>query len=139
MLLWWYWFVAEHPIAERPVIALVGAVPMYRDIHPNDSGSDVAALKTSLNRLGFDAGNGSIFDERAERAVSAWFTSIGYEPFGATAEQLDRLKLATDTVRKSTDQVRVAREALLTGCCSTPWLYGPFTNCTLNNCNYSKS
>jgi hypothetical protein len=102
-------------VSGRPVVGLVGAVPMYRDIRPNDSGDDVLALKASLNRLGFAAGSGPVFDEVAERAVSGWMRSIGYEPFGATPAQLDRLKLATDAVRKSTDQVRSAREALVLG------------------------
>jgi hypothetical protein len=102
-------------VSGRPVVGLVGAVPMYRDIRPNDSGDDVLALKASLNRLGFAAGSGPVFDEVAERAVSVWMRSIGYEPFGATPAQLDRLKLATDAVRKSTDQVRTAREALTLG------------------------
>jgi hypothetical protein len=102
-------------VSGRPVVGLVGDVPMYRDIRPNDSGDDVLALKASLNRLGFGAGNGPVFDEVAERAVSGWMRSIGYEPFGATPAQLDRLKLAADAVRKSTDQVRSAREALYLG------------------------
>ena len=102
-------------VSGRPVVGLVGAVPMYRDIRPNDSGDDVLALKTSLNRLGFAAGSGPVFDEVAERAVSGWMRSIGYEPFGATPAQLDRLKLASDAVRKSADQVRSAREALSLG------------------------
>jgi hypothetical protein len=102
-------------VSGRPVVGLVGAVPMYRDIRPNDSGDDVLALKASLNRLGFAAGSGPVFDEVAERAVSVWMRSIGYEPFGATPAQLDRLKLATDAVRKSADQVRSAREALVLG------------------------
>jgi multidrug efflux pump subunit AcrA (membrane-fusion protein) len=102
-------------VSGRPVVGLVGSVPMYRDIRPNDSGDDVLALKASLNRLGFAAGSGPVFDEVAERAVSVWMRSIGYEPFGATPAQLDRLKLATDAVRKSTDQVRAAREALVLG------------------------
>jgi hypothetical protein len=102
-------------VSGRPVVGLVGAVPMYRDIRPNDSGDDVLALKASLNRLGFAAGSGPVFDEVAERAVSGWMRSIGYEPFGATPAQLDRLKLATDAVRKSADQVRSAREALVLG------------------------
>jgi hypothetical protein len=88
---------------------------MYRDIRPNDSGDDVLALKASLNRLGFAAGSGPVFDEVAERAVSVWMRSIGYEPFSATPVQLDRLKLASDAVSKSTDQVRSAREALSLG------------------------
>ena len=90
-------------VSGRPVVGLVGAVPMYRDIRPNDSGDDVLALKASLNRLGFAAGSSPVFDEVAERAVSGWMKSIGYEPFGATPAQLDRLKLANDAVRKSTD------------------------------------
>lgn len=102
-------------VSGRPVVGFVGAVPMYRDIRPNDSGDDVLALKASLNRLGFAAGSGPVFDEVAERAVSVWMRSIGYEPFGATPAQLDRLKLATDAVRKSADQVRSAREALSLG------------------------
>ncbi len=102
-------------VSGRPVVGLVGAVPMYRDIRPSDSGDDVLALKASLNRLGFAAGSGPVFDEVAERAVSVWMRSIGYEPFGATPAQLDRLKLASDAVRKSADQVRSAREALVLG------------------------
>jgi hypothetical protein len=102
-------------VSGRPVVGLVGDVPMYRDIRPNDSGDDVVALKASLNRLGFGAGSGPVFDEAAEQAVSAWMRSIGYEPFGATPAQLDRLKLASDAVRKSTNQVRAARESLSLG------------------------
>ncbi len=102
-------------VSGRPVVGLVGAVPMYRDIRPNDSGADVLALKASLDRLGFAAGSGPVFDEVAERAVSVWMRAIGYEPFGATPVQLDRLKSASDAVRKSTDQVRAAREALSLG------------------------
>ncbi len=102
-------------VSGRPVIGLVGGVPMYRDIRPNDSGTDVTALKTALNRLGFAAGTGPVFDEAAERAVSVWMRAVGYEPFGASPTQLDRLKTATDAVRKSADQTRSAREALTTG------------------------
>ena len=105
-------------VSGRPVIGLVGSVPMYRDIRPNDSGDDVVALKAALNRLGYAAGSGPVFDDIAERAVTAWMRAAGYEPFGATPAQLDRLKAANDAVRKATDQLRVAREALVTGTAS---------------------
>ena len=99
-------------VGGRPVLVLAGPVPMYRDIRPGDSGADVAELKAALVRLGFAAGTGAVFDESAERAVTGWMRSVGYEPFGPTPTELDRLRTATDAAHKADEAILSARDAL---------------------------
>ncbi len=102
-------------IGGRPVLVLQGKVPMYRDIRPGDQGDDVTALKLALGRLGFVSGSGAVYDAGAQRAVSAWLRSVGYEPFGPTEAQQDRLRTAADGVRKANEQVLAAKDALVKG------------------------
>jgi peptidoglycan hydrolase-like protein with peptidoglycan-binding domain len=77
----------------RPVFILVGEIPAYRDLVPGISGDDVHQLENALDRLGFDPGfvDGT-YDERTSAAVADWYTSAGWEPFGATAEQLATIR-----------------------------------------------
>lgn len=89
----------------RPVFALIGANPMYRDLGPGVSGEDVRQLEESLARLGFDPGaiDGS-YDEATGAAVSAFYTAAGWEPFGATNEQLAAIRsLERDVVSAKND------------------------------------
>jgi multidrug efflux pump subunit AcrA (membrane-fusion protein) len=102
-------------IGGRPVVVLEGETPMYRDIRPGDSGADVASLKVALGRLGFAAGDGDVFDGVAEEAVGRWLRSVGYEPFGPTDAQADRLKAAADAVRKAGEQVAAAQLSVSKG------------------------
>ena len=76
----------------RPVFALVGKVPAYRDLAPGISGDDVRQLEAGLKRLGFDPGplDGS-YDQQTSAAVAKWYKAKGWEPFGPTREQLATL------------------------------------------------
>ncbi len=102
-------------IGGRPVLVLEGEKPMYRDIRPGDRGEDVTALKASLRRLGYESSGGDAFDRSAERAVSEWMRASGYEPFGPTDAQSDRLKQAADAVREAREQVATAQLAVSKG------------------------
>ena len=76
----------------RPMFALGGKVPAYRDLVPGISGDDVRQLEQGLKRLGFDPGpiDGS-YDQQTSAAVAKWYKSKGWEPFGPTREQLASL------------------------------------------------
>ena len=72
----------------RPVFALQGENPAYRDLVPGTSGQDVRQLEQALARLGFDPGPvDGRYDERTGTAVAKWYTSAGWEPFGPTSAQ----------------------------------------------------
>ena len=76
----------------RPVFALAGKVPAYRDLVPGTSGDDVRQLKQGLKRLGFNPGPiDGIYDQQTSAAVAKWYKSKGWEPFGPTREQLASL------------------------------------------------
>ena len=77
----------------RPVFVLQGELPAYRDLVPGISGDDVLQLARGLERLGFDPGAiGGTYDARTSAAVSDWYNSSGWEPFGPTAGQLAKIR-----------------------------------------------
>jgi putative peptidoglycan binding protein len=79
----------------RPVFVLPGAVPMHRDLGPGDRGPDVLQLERALGGVGFSPGAvDGRYDAGTEGAVSAFYLSRGWDPFGATNAQLDQLRTA---------------------------------------------
>src|SRR3954465_7951224 len=78
----------------RPVMALQGHMPAYRDMIPGTSGADILQLEQALKRLGFDPGDiDGKYDEKTSAAVAAWYKAKGYESFGPTPEQLAKVRL----------------------------------------------
>ncbi len=72
----------------RPVLALQGKAPAYRDFTPGTSGDDVRQLEQALQRLGFDPGEvDGVYDNKTGAGVAAWYRAKGFEPFGPTPEQ----------------------------------------------------
>ena len=69
-------------VAGRPVFALGGAVPMYRDLYPGVQGGDVEQLQAALARLGFGAWGDrpGVFGAGTARAVSRFYRRHGYQP-----------------------------------------------------------
>ncbi|MFJ5137905.1 peptidoglycan-binding protein [Streptomyces sp. NPDC088707] len=69
-------------ISGRPVIALQGTVPLYRDLKPGAQGSDVGRLQDALHRLGHSTSpdNRGRFGEGTKSAVTALYDALGYEP-----------------------------------------------------------
>lgn len=79
---------AGDPVVEvsgRPVIALPGRFPLYRDLHPGDTGVDVRQLQEALSDAGYDVGVDGTFGPRTTRAVQALYRHAGYPVATQTA------------------------------------------------------
>jgi peptidoglycan hydrolase-like protein with peptidoglycan-binding domain len=77
----------------RPVFILQGEIPPYRDLTPGTSGDDISQLEAALKRLGFDPGPvDGTYDEQTSAAVADWYASAGFEPFGATADEVANIR-----------------------------------------------
>lgn len=60
---------------EQPVIAMIGTIPMYRDLISGDTGADVEQLEANLAKLGYDG-----FDVDDE---FTWYTSVAVREWQA--------------------------------------------------------
>nr|WP_296067588.1 efflux RND transporter periplasmic adaptor subunit [uncultured Actinoplanes sp.] len=68
-------------ISGRPVIALSGIVPPYRDIHAGMKGSDVEQLQSAMRELGYAiTDRPGIFGASTERAVRRMYVARDYDP-----------------------------------------------------------
>jgi peptidoglycan hydrolase-like protein with peptidoglycan-binding domain len=77
----------------RPVFVLQGEISSYRDLVHGISGDDVHQLESGLKRLGFNPGPvDGTYDEQTSAAVAEWYTSAGFEPFGATADEVANIR-----------------------------------------------
>lgn len=75
---------AGRPLIEysgRPVFALPGAIPDYRDLGPNDSGKDVVQLQRGLRSLGYGTGADptGTFGGGTQRALKRLYSAMGYD------------------------------------------------------------
>jgi hypothetical protein len=70
-------------IDERPVTALLGGVPMYRDLGLDDTGIDVTQLVDNLTDLGYaDCDSDDGFTSCVEAAVEDWQADLGVDETG---------------------------------------------------------
>ncbi|MEY2522414.1 MAG: hypothetical protein QOJ66_979 [Ilumatobacteraceae bacterium] len=100
-------------IAGRPVIALDGALPTYRDLRPGSHGPDVAQLEAAMQRLGIDVGTADdVYDAATSVAVAQLFDRVGYEAPQPTAEETARLTAAHEAVVAANEQLNQAKAAL---------------------------
>jgi peptidoglycan hydrolase-like protein with peptidoglycan-binding domain len=66
-------------VAGRPVFALAGSTPMYRELTLGDQGADVAQLQDDLAALGFLSSDQSgVFGSSTMLAVRAFYRGAGY-------------------------------------------------------------
>lgn len=109
--------VAEgEPVLEivgRPVIALVGVLPVYRSLRPGLSGPDVAQLEKTLDRLGLDPGTvDSDYTSATSAAVAKLFERAGYEPPAADPEAQAELDAAKEAVAAAESELSMAEQTL---------------------------
>jgi peptidoglycan hydrolase-like protein with peptidoglycan-binding domain len=65
----------------RPIFALQGMLPAYRDLREGDSGPDVTQLQRALERLGYaDFDAPGYFGESTELALALFYDHLGYAP-----------------------------------------------------------
>ncbi|NLT54194.1 MAG: peptidoglycan-binding protein [Actinomycetales bacterium] len=67
-------------VSGRPVVALKGAVPAYRDLVPGAEGRDVTQLQSALRALGHPTGADprGRFGQGTARALTALYRGLGY-------------------------------------------------------------
>jgi multidrug efflux pump subunit AcrA (membrane-fusion protein) len=96
-------------ISGRPVFAMRGELPMYRQLTPGSKGPDVLQLETSLQTLGFAPGAvDDLYDAGTEAALDAFYQSRGYASEGASATERQQLTDARKAVTDAEDAVRKA-------------------------------
>jgi peptidoglycan hydrolase-like protein with peptidoglycan-binding domain len=96
----------------RPVMVLQGDVPAYRDLTPGISGEDVRQLEAGLQRLGYDPGHvDGVYDEQTSAAVAKWYSSAGWEPFGATLSQAANIRALEQALGDATKSKLAAASA----------------------------
>ncbi len=99
----------------RPVFILQGDAPAYRDLVPGNSGEDVHQLEQALKRLGFDPGVvDKTYDEQTSVAVTAWYDSAGWEPFGPTPNQLATIRTLEQDLALAKNRRAAAYDAVAT-------------------------
>ncbi|MGW6691760.1 peptidoglycan-binding domain-containing protein, partial [Streptomyces sp. NPDC054961] len=104
-------------VSGRPVFALHGGLPMYRDLKPGATGDDVAQLQQALRELGHDTGadaNG-VFGAGTKTALAARYHAVGYAPLPAVADGGTSLKGAREAVRSAQWAVEDAEAVVAAG------------------------
>ncbi|MGW2657427.1 peptidoglycan-binding protein [Streptomyces sp. NPDC001478] len=100
-------------ISGRPVFALPGTLPVYRDLKPGATGDDVAQLQNALRGQGHGTGTDprGTFGEGTKAALTAFYASIGYDPLPALDDRGAGLKAARDAVTAAERAVQDIEDA----------------------------
>jgi peptidoglycan hydrolase-like protein with peptidoglycan-binding domain len=73
-------------VNERPITLLLGAIPMYRNLAPGDSGPDVKQLEANLAKLGYDGFTAdNQYTSSTATTVRNWQDDIGAEVTGVVS------------------------------------------------------
>ena len=62
----------------RPVFAMPGKFPFYRDLHPGDTGPDVAQLQQGLRAAGYSVPSDGKFGKSTDAATRTLYQAAGY-------------------------------------------------------------
>ncbi|MFJ6515650.1 peptidoglycan-binding protein [Streptomyces sp. NPDC091406] len=100
-------------VSGRPVFALPGSLPAYRDLKPGSRGKDVAQLREALAGRGFPsvADPAGEFAAATQAALEAFYQSLGYEPRPVAEDGADRVEAATTAVTDAERALQDVRAA----------------------------
>ncbi|WP_229919872.1 peptidoglycan-binding protein [Streptomyces minutiscleroticus] len=98
-------------ISGRPVIALKGDLPVYRDLKPGTKGDDVTQLQKALTELGHSTASDPVgyFGVQTKAALSALYESVGYDPLPAQSDDATLLRGAEEEVTSAKRALEDAR------------------------------
>jgi HlyD family secretion protein len=100
-------------VSGRPLVALLGRVPSYRDLRPGMKGRDVGQLQAALRALGHNPRDAAgTFGAGTKRAVETLYQQIGYAPATTGEDGLRQLAAAADLVHQRERGLTQARDAL---------------------------
>ncbi|MFD7546091.1 peptidoglycan-binding protein [Streptomyces sp. NPDC059816] len=100
-------------VSGRPVFALPGRIPVYRDLKPGAEGDDVKQLQEALRALGHSTGGDAVgtFGAGTKDALNAFYAAIGYDPLPATDDNGKGLKSAERAVTAAERALEEAKAA----------------------------
>ncbi|NXY98096.1 peptidoglycan-binding protein [Streptomyces sp. BR123] len=101
-------------VSGRPLFALAGALPVYRDLKPGATGKDVGQLQEGLKALGHPAGKdpSGTYGPGTKAAVTALYAALGHTPRPADPGDTEKLQAAEDAADTAQRQVTTAKTAL---------------------------
>ncbi|MEU3772182.1 peptidoglycan-binding protein [Streptomyces sp. NPDC032472] len=101
-------------VSGRPVFALAGALPVYRDLKPGATGKDVGQLQEGLKALGHPVGKdpAGTYGAGTKAAVTALYAALGYTPRPADPGDAEKLQAAEDAADAAQRAVTTAKAAL---------------------------
>ncbi|MCX5377325.1 peptidoglycan-binding protein [Streptomyces sp. NBC_00091] len=101
-------------VSGRPVFALPGALPVYRDLKPGATGKDVGQLQASLKALGHSTGSDpeGTYGAGTKAAVTKFYAALGYSPRPADPGDAEKVQAAEDAADAAQRQVTTAKNAL---------------------------
>ncbi|MGW8491311.1 peptidoglycan-binding protein [Streptomyces sp. NPDC055886] len=96
-------------ISGRPVFALAGRIPAYRDLKPGVRGKDVGQLQRALQALGHSTApdRPDVFGSGTGRALTGFYAQRGHEPRAARPDGKEALAAARKAV---TEAQRLAQD-----------------------------
>lgn len=97
-------------VSGRPLVALPGGFPAYRDLRPGDAGRDVTQMQKALSQLGHKVASTATFDSATKSALLSLYRKIGY-PAVETGDP-GALRAAEAAVSRAAQAVTEARSAL---------------------------
>jgi peptidoglycan hydrolase-like protein with peptidoglycan-binding domain len=102
-------------VSGRPIFALSGTVPAYRDLRPGTSGGDVLQLQRALGALGLSVRGDAqgVYGSGTKAAVRQFYTRAGYDPVTADPDEDTQIEAARDAVTGRQRDLRSARQALV--------------------------
>ncbi|MFD3808322.1 peptidoglycan-binding protein [Streptomyces sp. NPDC058619] len=114
-------------VSGRPVFALPGALPVYRDLKPGAAGDDVKQLQKALSGLGHGTGSdrAGTFGAGTKAALGSFYRSIGYDPLPAVADRGEAVRSAEDAVTSGERSLEDARSATAAAAVGTAAPAGP--------------
>ncbi len=113
-------------VSGRPVIALPGKLPAYRDLKPGESGADITELQAALKSLGYgDGDDPGFYGTETRTAVGELYQRLGYDPVtaggsGGAGDQA--LRADAQAVAAARQSVLQAQAALFTAQAATPFV-----------------
>lgn len=100
-------------VSGRPLIALPGGIPVYRDLRPGFTGRDVTQLQRALTALGHRVTDPvSRFGIGTQRALKELYRDLGYEVGTTGADDERAVAAQEEAVRHAERSVREAKDTL---------------------------
>ncbi|MFI2352015.1 peptidoglycan-binding protein [Streptomyces sp. NPDC019443] len=101
-------------VSGRPVFALKGDLPVYRDLKPGATGNDVKQLQQALRSMGHGSGSDAagMFGPGTKKALKAFYASLGYDPLPAQADGGAAVTAAEEAVSSAERALEDTRDAL---------------------------